>query len=40
MDYGWMTHLIFWIIGAMAVVGGIGAIGAMWSMGRSGYRKD
>ncbi len=40
MDYGWFTHVLFWAIGAMAVVGGVAAIGAMWSMGRSNSYKD
>jgi hypothetical protein len=35
-----ITHVLFWLIGAMAVVGGIGAFAAMFTMGRSGYRKD
>jgi hypothetical protein len=40
MDYGWMSHALLWLVGAMALVGTIGALGAMWSLGRSGYRKD
>lgn len=40
MDYGWMSHALLWIIGAMSLVATVGAVAAMWSMGRSGYRKD
>jgi hypothetical protein len=34
MDYGFSSHVIFWLIGAMAAVGAILTIGAFWSMGR------
>lgn len=40
MEYGWMTHAFVWLIGAMSVVATVGAAAALWSMGRSGYRKD
>lgn len=40
MDYGWMSHALLWLVGLMSVVATVGAIGAMCSMGRSGYRKD
>ncbi len=40
MDYGWMSHALMWLIGAMSVVATVGAASALWSMGRSGYRKD
>jgi len=40
MDYGWMSHAFAWLIGLMSVVAVVGAVGALWSMGRSGYRKD
>ncbi|MFJ6653022.1 hypothetical protein ACIQLJ_09540 [Microbacterium sp. NPDC091313] len=35
-----LSHLMLWIVGAIALVGGIGVVGAFWSMARSGYRKD
>ena len=40
MDYGFTTHAILWLIGAMAAVGGLLTLGALWSMGRANYRKD
>ena len=40
MDYGWITHAFLWLIGLMSVVTVAGIAGALWSMGRSGYRKD
>jgi len=35
-----LSHLILWSIGGLAALGTILTIGAFWSMGRSGYRKD
>jgi len=40
MDYGFWSHALFWLIGAMAAVGALGAVLAFWSLGRQGYRKD
>jgi len=40
MDYGWMSHAWMWLIGTMSVVATVGVTAALWSMGRSGYRKD
>jgi len=40
MDYGWMSHALLWIIGLMSVGATVAAIGALFTMGRSGYRKD
>lgn len=40
MDYGWMSHAFLWLIGVMSVVATVGAAAALFSMGRSGYRKD
>lgn len=40
MDYGWLSHAFMWLIGLMTVGAAIGAIGALFSLGRSGYRKD
>lgn len=34
------SHLMLWIVGAIAAIGAVGVIGAFWSMGRQGYRKD
>ncbi|WP_276312932.1 hypothetical protein [Microbacterium sp. 10M-3C3] len=35
-----LSHLMLWIVGAIALVGGVGVVGALFSMGRAGYRKD
>lgn len=40
MDYGWISHALMWLIGLMSVVAVVGAAGALWSMGRSNYRRD
>lgn len=40
MDYGFWSHALLWLIGAMAVVGGVLTSMALWSMGRQAYRKD
>jgi hypothetical protein len=40
MDYGWMTHALMWLIGAMAAVGAVGTALAFWGIGRQAYRKD
>ena len=39
MDYGFASHVVFWLIGAMAAVGAVATVLAMWSMGRAAYRK-
>ncbi|MFG6401928.1 MULTISPECIES: hypothetical protein [unclassified Microbacterium] len=35
-----LSHLMLWIVGGITVLGGIGIVGAFWSMGRQGYRKN
>lgn len=40
MDYGFWSHALLWLIGAMAAVGALGTVLAFWSMGRQAYRKD
>ncbi|WP_298941882.1 hypothetical protein [uncultured Microbacterium sp.] len=40
MDYGWLSYAFMWLIGLMSIGATVGVIGALWSMGRSGYRKD
>ncbi|GEP46838.1 MULTISPECIES: hypothetical protein [Microbacterium] len=40
MEYGWMSHALGWIIGIMTVAATLGAAGALFSMGRTAYRKD
>ncbi|TDN92377.1 hypothetical protein EV279_1897 [Microbacterium sp. BK668] len=40
MDYGFASHVMLWVIGAIAAVGLVGTVLAFWSMGRAAYRKD
>ena len=40
MPAEFFSHLMLWIAGAIALLGAVGAAGAFWSLGRSGYRKD
>jgi hypothetical protein len=39
-EFSILSHLMLWIVGGIAAVGLIGVVGAFWSMGRAGYRKD
>jgi hypothetical protein len=40
IDGAFLSHALFWLIGAMTVCGAITSIGALFVLGRSGYRKD
>jgi len=40
LDAAFLSHVIFWITGAIVVCGTVSCVGAMYVMGRSGYRKD
>lgn len=40
MEYGFMSQVLLWLIGAMAALGGLLTIAAFWSMGRASYRND
>ncbi|WP_279234268.1 hypothetical protein [Microbacterium sp. SS28] len=40
MDYGFASHVLLWVIGAMAFVGGLATVLAFWAMGRQAYRKN
>ena len=39
-DFHLFSHIMLWIVGAIAALGAVGVVGAFWSMGRAGYRKD
>jgi len=40
MDNGFFSHVLLWVVGAIAAVGGVGLIGALFSLGRSAaYKK-
>lgn len=40
IDGALISHGILWLIGAMSLCAVISSVGALCSMGRSGYRKD
>ncbi len=40
MPAEFFSHVMLWIVAAIAAVGTVGVVGAFWSLGRSGYRKD
>jgi len=39
MEYGFISHALVWLIGAMTACAALGAVGALWAMGRQGYKK-
>ena len=39
-DGAFFSHVIAWVIGAMTVCAAAETFGALFSLGRSGYRKD
>ncbi|WP_314650885.1 hypothetical protein [uncultured Microbacterium sp.] len=40
LDGALFSHIILWVIGAMTVCAGVASFAALFSLGRSGYRKD
>ena len=40
MEYGFASHVLLWLIGAMALVGLVLTTVGFWVLGRSAYRKD
>lgn len=40
MEYGFLTHLLLWTIGAIAALGAVGTVLSFWTLGRSAYRQD
>ncbi|KJQ54526.1 hypothetical protein [Microbacterium sp. SA39] len=40
LDGAFFSHVILWLIGGMTVCAVVGSFAALFSMGRSGYRKD
>ncbi|MEW2460016.1 MULTISPECIES: hypothetical protein [Microbacterium] len=40
LDGAFLSHVLLWLIGAMTLCAAIGTAGALFSLGRSGYRKD
>ncbi|HZU94647.1 MAG TPA: hypothetical protein VFF85_13545 [Microbacterium sp.] len=40
LDGAFLSHAIGWLIGAMTLCAAVVTFGALFSMGRSGYRKD
>lgn len=40
IDGAFLSHGILWLIGAMTLCATVLTVGALFSMGRTGYRKD
>ncbi|MGO1508270.1 hypothetical protein [Microbacterium sp.] len=40
IDGAFLSHAILWLIGAMTLCATVLTVGALFSMGRTGYRKD
>jgi hypothetical protein len=40
LDGVFFSHAIAWLIGAMSLCAAVATFGALFSLGRSGYRKD
>ena len=40
IDGVFLSHALAWLIGLMSVAAAVVCFGALFSMGRSGYRKD
>ncbi|KJL49226.1 hypothetical protein RS84_00339 [Microbacterium hydrocarbonoxydans] len=40
LDGAFLSHAIGWLIGAMTLCAAVVTFGALFAMGRSGYRKD
>jgi len=40
LDSAFLSHVVLWVIGALAVCGVVSSFAAMFAMGRSGYRQD
>jgi hypothetical protein len=38
MDYGFASHIMLWVVGAIAAIGLVGTVLAFWSMSRAAYR--
>lgn len=39
MEYGWLSHVLLWVIGAMTLGSIVSVSLALFSMGRQEYRK-
>ena len=40
MEYGFASHVLLWLIGAMAALGLLLTTVGFWALGRSAYRED
>ncbi len=39
MEYGFISHALVWLIGIMSAGAAVATVGALWAMGRQGYKK-
>ncbi len=40
MEYGFASHALLWLIGAMAALGLLLTTVGFWALGRAAYRED
>lgn len=40
MDYGFYSHIVLWVVGAIVAVGTVGLTLSFWYLGRQAYRKN
>lgn len=40
LDGAFLSHALLWLIGGMSVCAVVASFGALFALGRSGYRKD
>ncbi|MFD5215937.1 hypothetical protein [Microbacterium sp. NPDC058345] len=40
LDGAFLSHVVLWVVGAIAVCGVVSSFAALFAMGRTGYRKD
>jgi hypothetical protein len=34
------SDIVLWVVGGLSLIAFVSVVGAFWSLGRSGYRKD
>jgi hypothetical protein len=40
MEYGFASHVLGWLLGALAALGALLTVLGFWALGRQAYRKD
>lgn len=39
MEYGFYSHIVLWVVAAIAALGTVGVTLSFWFLGRQAYRK-